>query len=54
MSVQPLLRRLYILNTINNTTTSYSIIRKWIVKDACGNTSEFIQGQRLIRTDCNS
>jgi hypothetical protein len=43
MTVQPLSTVVYTENTINNTTTSYSIIRKWIVKDACNNTSEFIQ-----------
>jgi hypothetical protein len=38
---------------INTTATSYSIIRKWIVKDACNNTSEFIQAVNVavVRTD---
>ncbi|SEB07225.1 gliding motility-associated C-terminal domain-containing protein, partial [Flavobacterium gillisiae] len=43
----------YTENTINNTTTSYSIIRKWIVKDACGNTSEFIQKVNVDVTATN-
>jgi hypothetical protein len=43
----------YTENTINTTATSYSIIRKWIVKDACNNTSEFIQAVNVavVRTD---
>jgi hypothetical protein len=51
MTVQPLL--VYTENTINTTATSYSIIRKWIVKDACNNTSEFIQAVNVavVRTD---
>ncbi|MFV7236988.1 gliding motility-associated C-terminal domain-containing protein, partial [Flavobacterium sp. ZB4R12] len=30
-------------NIINRTENSYSIVRKWSVADACGNTSEFTQ-----------
>ncbi|MFV5700227.1 gliding motility-associated C-terminal domain-containing protein, partial [Flavobacterium sp. ZT3R17] len=30
-------------NIINRTENSYSIVRKWLVADACGNASEFIQ-----------
>lgn len=29
--------------TINSTPNSYSIVRKWIVSDTCGNSSEFTQ-----------
>jgi hypothetical protein len=53
MTVQPLLLLLYILKIRLTTATSYSIIRKWIVKDACNNTSEFIQAVNVavVRTD---
>ncbi|NGY39002.1 gliding motility-associated C-terminal domain-containing protein, partial [Flavobacterium sp. XN-5] len=40
----------YTENTINTTATSYSIIRKWIVKDECNNTSEFIQAVNVAVT----
>ncbi|MFL9832397.1 hypothetical protein ABS764_16220, partial [Flavobacterium sp. ST-87] len=30
-------------NIINNTETSYSIVRKWNVKDACNNAIDYIQ-----------
>ncbi|TWI42814.1 gliding motility-associated-like protein, partial [Flavobacterium glaciei] len=30
-------------NIINRTESSYSIVRKWTVSDACGNTSDFTQ-----------
>jgi gliding motility-associated-like protein len=33
----------YTENIINQTTSSYSIIRKWNVSDSCGNPSEFVQ-----------
>ena len=33
----------YSENIINNSSTSYSIIRKWNVKDACNNTADYIQ-----------
>jgi gliding motility-associated-like protein len=33
----------YTENKVDNTNGSYSLTRKWIVKDACDNTSEFTQ-----------
>jgi gliding motility-associated-like protein len=43
----------YTENTINTTATSYSIIRKWIVKDACNNISEFIQAVNVAVVSTN-
>jgi hypothetical protein len=53
MTVQPLLLLLYILKIRLTLLPPLIIIRKWIVKDACNNTSEFIQAVNVavVRTD---
>ena len=53
----------YTENIINQTPTSYSIVREWNVADACGNASKFVQivnvtiangGKTVASSACNA
>ncbi|WP_281298884.1 gliding motility-associated C-terminal domain-containing protein [Flavobacterium limnophilum] len=44
----------YTEKIINQTLTSYSIVREWSVADACGNTSKFVQTVNVTITNAGT